>query len=128
VYDWLKNPYCESSVQRENFTLREEEELCELQSDHALKIQFTDRPIRGQVLDFCERRVCCHSQESNIHIAAVFDFLHVWTSFFFFCLRSNKSKDRNRLIAVEDELHVCLCNVRPRIKYLCRKKQAQVSH
>jgi hypothetical protein len=35
------------------------------------------RPIPGQVLDFCERRVPYYSQESNKLIAAVFDFLHV---------------------------------------------------
>jgi hypothetical protein len=30
VYDWLRNPYSDSSAQPENLTLREEEELCEL--------------------------------------------------------------------------------------------------
>jgi hypothetical protein len=46
----------------------------------------------------------------------------------FSCLTSIKSKDRNRLISVEDELRVCLSKVQPRIKYLCSKKQGQVSH
>jgi hypothetical protein len=33
-----------------------------------------------------------------------------------------KSKDRNRFISVEDELHVCLSNVWSRTKYLCKEK------
>jgi hypothetical protein len=33
VYDWVTNPHPESSAQPENLTLREDEELCELQSD-----------------------------------------------------------------------------------------------
>jgi hypothetical protein len=46
----------------------------------------------------------------------------------FLIIKSFKSKGRNHLISVEDKLHVCLSKVRPRIKHLCRKKQAQVSH
>jgi hypothetical protein len=43
------------------------------------------------------------------------------------CLTSIKSKDRNRVISVGDEFRVCLPKVRPRIKYLCSRKLAQVS-
>jgi hypothetical protein len=48
-----------------------------------------------------------------------------------YCVFSHKifnSKHRNRLISVEDELRVSLSKVRPRIKYLCSKEQANVSH
>jgi hypothetical protein len=41
VYDWVSNPYCESSAQPKNLIFREEEELCELQTDYTFKI-FTD--------------------------------------------------------------------------------------
>ena len=37
-------------------------------------------------------------------------------------LTSIKSKDRNRLLSIENEIHVCLSKVRPRIKYLCRNR------
>jgi hypothetical protein len=39
AYDRERNPYPESSAQPENLTLREEEELCELQSDHAVNMR-----------------------------------------------------------------------------------------
>jgi hypothetical protein len=42
AYGWMRNLYSESSAQPENLTLREEEELCELQSDRTLKMRFTD--------------------------------------------------------------------------------------
>jgi hypothetical protein len=42
VYGWARNPYSASSAQPENWTSREEEELCELKSDRALKMRFTD--------------------------------------------------------------------------------------
>jgi hypothetical protein len=41
VYDWGWNPFSESSAQPDNLALREEEELCELQSEHTLNIKFT---------------------------------------------------------------------------------------
>jgi hypothetical protein len=54
------------------------------------------------------------------------------TSYFceqaFSCLTNVKSKERNRLLSVEEELRVCLSKIRPRIQHLYKKKQAQVSH
>jgi hypothetical protein len=46
----------------------------------------------------------------------------------FSCLANIKSKRRNNLLSVEEELRVCLSKIRPRIQHLCKKKQAQVSH
>jgi hypothetical protein len=85
------SPYTESSAQPENVTLWEEEELCKLQSVRTPQDEIY-WPIPGQVLDLCERRFSCHWQESNKHVAAVFDFLHVWVNFFLF----NEYQDQNR--------------------------------
>jgi hypothetical protein len=62
----------ESSAEPENLILREEEELCELQSDRILKMRFTDLS-----LDKFWISVPFHSQGNNKHTAAVFNFLHV---------------------------------------------------
>ena len=43
-------------------------------------------------------------------------------------LPSINSKHRNRLLSIENEICVCLFNIRPQIKYLCSKIQAQVSY
>jgi hypothetical protein len=61
VYDWERNPYSESSAQAENLTLREGEELGELQSNRTLKMRFIELSL-NKFLDFCERNVSCHSQ------------------------------------------------------------------
>jgi hypothetical protein len=81
-------------------------------------------PIPGSVLDFCERRVSWHSQESNRHIAAVFNFLHAWASFFF-----NKHQEQRQKSSNFSRLTSCMClsKVRPRFKYFCCRKQAKVS-
>jgi hypothetical protein len=42
VYDWVGSPYPDSSAQPENLTLREQDELCELQSYRTLWMRFTD--------------------------------------------------------------------------------------
>jgi hypothetical protein len=41
----MRIPYSESSAHPEDLTLREEEELCELQSDHTLNMRFTDSSL-----------------------------------------------------------------------------------
>ncbi len=46
----------------------------------------------------------------------------------FSCLTVIKSKSRNRLLSVEEELRLCLSKIRPRILQIRREKQAQVSH
>jgi hypothetical protein len=69
------------------------------------------RPIAGHVLDFWEKRISCHSQESKLHIAAIS------------CLTSIKSKDRNHLISVKNKFCVCSSKVRPTAKYLCSKNK-----
>jgi hypothetical protein len=42
VCAWVRSPHSDPSAQPGNLALREEEELCELQSDHALNMRFTD--------------------------------------------------------------------------------------
>jgi hypothetical protein len=62
-----------------------------------------------------------------IYILLQFSTLYLYEQAFS-CLTSIKSKGRNRLISVEHEICVCYSKVRPKIKYLWDKEQAQVSH
>ena len=45
----------------------------------------------------------------------------------FSCHTNIKSKTRNRLLSIEEELRVCLSKIRQGIKELCKGKQVQVS-
>jgi hypothetical protein len=93
VHDWARNPHSKSSAQPENLILREEEELCELQSDHTLKMRFTDKFW-----------ICIKEEYPAIHRKAVNILLQFSTSYMceqaFSCLTSIKSKDRNHPISV----------------------------
>jgi hypothetical protein len=55
-------------------TLREVEELCELQSDRALKMRFTDLPLDKFWISVKEEYPAIRWKAMNI--AAVFNFLH----------------------------------------------------
>jgi hypothetical protein len=39
-----------------------------------------------------------------------------------------KNKKREQLLSLDQEIRVCLSAIRPRIKQLCRSKQAHISH
>ncbi|XP_021941809.1 zinc finger BED domain-containing protein 5-like isoform X2 [Zootermopsis nevadensis] len=124
VYDWVRDPYSESSAHPENLTLREEEELCGLQSDRTLKMRFTDLSL--------DKFWISVKEYPAIHREAINILLQFSTAYMceqrFSYLTSIKTKDRNRLLSVEDEIRMYLSKVRPRIKYLGTKRQAQVSH
>jgi hypothetical protein len=125
VYDWVRDPFSESSAQPENLTSREEEEFCELQSDCTLRMRFTDLTLDKSWISVKEEYPAMHKKAMNI--------LLQFSTFYvreqpFYCLTSMKNKDRNCLISVEDEIPVCLSQVPPRIEYLCSKQQAHVSH
>ena len=46
----------------------------------------------------------------------------------FSVLTNLKTKKRERLLVVEEEMRVALSNVRPNIERICAKNQAQISH
>ncbi|XP_068115889.1 zinc finger BED domain-containing protein 5-like [Hyperolius riggenbachi] len=124
-YDWVRDPFSEECAHPVNFSLREEEEFCELRCDRTLKLRFTELPLDKFWISIKE-------EYPEIHTKAVNILLQFSTSYMceqaFSCLTCIKSKARNRLLSVEDEMRVCISKVRPRIDALCKNKQAQVSH
>jgi hypothetical protein len=114
VYDRVRGPFSESSGQPENLTLKEDEELCELQSDRTLKMRSAYLPLVRFWISVKEEYPVIHRKAMNI-------FLTFSTSYMceqaFSCLTSMKSKDRNCLVSVEDEIRLCLSQIRPRIEY-----------
>jgi hypothetical protein len=125
VCEWVRDPVSESSAQPENLTLREEVELCELQSDRTLQMRFTDLPLDKFWISVKEEYPAIHRKAVNILLQFSVSYICEQAVSF---LTSMKSKDRNHLISVEDEICVCLSQVLPRIGYLCSKKQARISH
>ena len=68
----------------------------------------------------------------EIAMKAVNTLLHFSTTYLcelgFSALTNIKNKKRERLLSVEQEMHVCLSSNPPQIELLCKKRQAQVSH
>jgi hypothetical protein len=117
------NPCSKSSAQPENLTLREEEELYEMQSDYTLKKKFTNLSLEMFWVSVKEAYPAIHRKAINILLQFVTSYMREQIS----CLICIKSQDRNLLISVQDELCVCLSKVRPIIKHLCSKMQTSVS-
>lgn len=65
VYDWVRNPYSESSAQAENLTLREDEELCELQSHRTFRMGLTDPSLDNFWISVKEEYPVIHRKVVN---------------------------------------------------------------
>ncbi len=116
----MRNPFTENLL-----SLQEEEELSELQCDRTLKMKFNE-------VSLDKFWISAKQEYPAISVKALDVLLQFSTSYLceqaFSCLTVIKSKSRNRLLSVEEELRVCLSKVRPRISQMCKEKQAQVSH
>jgi hypothetical protein len=64
VYGWVRNPCSELSAQPKNLILREE--LSDLQSDHTLKMQFTDLSLYKFWISMKEEYPAIHRKATNI--------------------------------------------------------------
>jgi hypothetical protein len=100
VYDWQRNPYSESSAQLENLTLREKEELCELQYDHTLNMRFTDPSLDKFWISVIEDYPAIHRKVINILLQ--FSTLYMCEQAYpcFFLFNKHQEQHRNHLISV----------------------------
>jgi hypothetical protein len=126
MYDWVRNPFVGFSPNSQNLlSLQEEEQLTELQCDRTLEIKFNE--VSPDVFWISITKDCPVISAKAVNILLQFSTSYLCEQAFL-CLTNIKSKERNHLLFVEEELRVCLSKIRPIVQHLYKKKQARVSH
>lgn len=124
-YDWIRNPFSSLCTSSFNLTLQEEEELISISADRSLKIKFSEESVE----DFW---ILMKEQFSKISEKALIILLQFLTSYLcelgFSTLTNMKTKKREKLLGVEEEMRVALSSIRPRISLITKNKQSQISH
>ncbi|KAL4121591.1 hypothetical protein QTP88_014076 [Uroleucon formosanum] len=108
-----------------NLTFQEEEELISISADRSLKIKFSEESVE-------EFWISMKEQFSKISETALIILLQFSTSYLcelgFSTLTNIKTKKREKLLGVEEEIRVALSSIRPRISLITKNKQSQISH
>jgi hypothetical protein len=121
----VRNPYALSPEPTTNLPLEKEQQLAELQSDCTLQLKYGE-------LSLLKFWMLAKEEYPEIVVEEVNTLLHFSTTYYcelgFSVLTNIENKKREGLLSFEQEMHVCLSSIRPRIEILCKKRQAQVSH
>jgi len=123
-YDWVRNPFVEEKS-TDIFTFQEEEELSDILNDRTLKLKYSQQNLNSFWIEIEKEHPSIAKKALTILIQFSTTYL---CEFGFSALTNIKSKKRERLLSVEEELRVCLSTIRPRIYNLCKIHQSQVSH
>ena len=125
-FDWVRNPFSiTESTSLYGLTVQEEEELIDLKNNRSiislLQEVGTDKfwlKMRKDFPNLAKKATVVLIQFSTSYLC----------EFSFSFLTSIKSKKRERLLSVEEEMRVALSEFPPNIDKLCANKQAQISH
>lgn len=126
--DWIVSPFeLADRAEELDFTAIERDKFIDMCADSTLKVKFEKSEVslgvfwRGLVEEY-----------PNLAEKATYLLLPFSTSYLceqaFSAMATIKSKSRNRLLSLEDDMRVALSAIRPDIKSLCSKHQSQVSH
>ena len=121
-YDWIRNPFVPSS---NNLSLKAEEELMAISCDRTLRLKYSEITIDSFWISVQQE----YPVISEIAVSILLQFS---TSYLcelgFSTLNNIKTKKRERLLGIEEEMRVSLSELRPNIEKVAKKNQAQISH
>ncbi|XP_046396729.1 protein FAM200A-like [Ischnura elegans] len=110
-----------------DFTAIERDEFLDMSADSTLKVKFEKSDVT--LAAFWHATL---GEYPNLGQKAISLLLPFSTSYLceqaFSAMATIKSKQRNWLLSLEDDMRVALSTIRPDIKSLCSKHQSQVSH
>lgn len=122
-YDWVLNPF--GNCEAKGISTLEEEQLIDLREDSVRKTSF----VQVEVSEFW---ISLQNQYQELSLKAIKILLPFATSYLcelgFSALTEIKSKKRERLLMVDQEMRVCLSLIEPRIEKLCCENQCHASN
>lgn len=124
-YDWLRNPFIPDPSNKQQLSLREEEELTDIRNDRTLKLKYMEMSLQTFWISI---------EDEFPHLAKKAQKILLQFSTSYLCelgfstLTNIKSKKRSRLLSVDEEMRVCLSSIPPNIPRICKSSQAHVSH
>lgn len=122
-YAWILNPFANSVTK--NLTTKEEEQLIELNEDLVQKTNFSQIELSVSWIKLI-------TLYPELSLKAIKILLPFATSYLceqgFSALTEIKSKKRERLQMVDQEMRVCLSFIQPRIEKICAEKTCHSSH
>ena len=123
-YKWVRNPFLPMDIHC-ILNLKEEEKLIDIRIDGNIKLLHREMPLD-------EFWIKIQNEYPNIGEKPLVILLQFSTTILcktaFSVLTNLKTRKRERLLVVEEEMQVALSNVRPNIERICAKNQAQISH
>lgn len=124
-YDWIRNPFGTFEFSNLELSLQEEEEIISLSTDRSLKMEFTK-------LSNEQFWISVQDEYPSLSKKAIAILLQFATSYLcelgFSTLTNIKTKKRERLLDLEEEMRVAISFIRPNIGEICKTHQAQISH
>ena len=124
-YDWIRNPYSPYVTENAQLSPTEEDELADLRNDRTVKLKHAEIPLDLFWISTAK-------EYSQISTRALRILLQFSTSYLcelgFSALVNIKNKKRERLKTIDDEMRVCLSEIRPDIDKICASHQAHISH
>lgn len=121
--EWVLNPF--GSFDNSFLSMAEEESLIELKNDAIHKTLFAEKELSAFWMSL-------QTEYPLLTKKAIISLLPFGSSYLcelgFSVLTEIKSKKRERLQTLDEEMRVCLSTIDPRIKLICSQMQAQGSH